>query len=267
MLKKIGLMSILVITLMSAGVMSQDHSRYKFEMPDIEGNILMADRWIGIMGRDVEQSDLLPFKLKELSGVIITKIMDNSPASKTDLQRNDVILEYDHLRLMSWKALRRMVEETPIGRKVVLLVSHDGLVREAKVIVEKKAWEFEVPQFKKIIPNWLDKEETPKHEQDCLTLGIELQGLTTELRKYFGVSEDIGVLIARVEKDSVAEKSGLQVGDVIIRINQETIEEPSKVRDYVCEMKSSESLKMTVVRNRKEMVVHILPGSGKLDKT
>lgn len=264
MLKKIGLLSILVIALMSSGAMSQDHYRYKFEMPDIEGNILMADRWIGIMGRDVEQDDLQPFKLKELSGVIITKIMDISPASKTDLKKNDVILEYDRQRLMSWKALGRMVEETPIGRKVVLMVSHDGVAREVKVNVEKKTWEFEVPQFKKIMPRWFNDEA---EEKDCITLGIELQGLTTELRKYFGVSDDIGVLIAKIRKDSIAEKSGLQVGDVIIKVNQDTIEEPSEVRQHVCEIKDQDSLNITVVRNRKEMMIHITPGLDKLDKT
>lgn len=49
-------------------------------------------------------------------------------------------------------------------------------------------------------------------------LGIVVMGLTRDLRGYFGAPVDRGVLVAHVDSDSIAQRAGLQVGDVIIRI-------------------------------------------------
>ena len=49
-------------------------------------------------------------------------------------------------------------------------------------------------------------------------LGIVVMGLTRDLRGYFGAPVDRGVLVAHVESNSIAQRAGLQVGDVIIRI-------------------------------------------------
>ena len=261
MIKKIGLLGAMIMLVIVATAMSQENYRYRFELPDIEGNFMMSDRWIGVTGRDVEQNDLPSFKLKELAGVIITEIKDKSPASKVDLRKDDVILDYDHQKIMSMKALRRMVDETPIGRQIVLLVSRQGGVREIKMNVEKRSWEFEVPPFKKIMRDWNNNEQP-----NCPRLGVEIQGLTPELRRFFGVSEEAGVLIARVEKDSSAEKNGLQVGDVIVKINQNAIREPDEVREQVCNTKSFDDLSITILRNKKEMVIHSSKAPGKLEK-
>jgi membrane-associated protease RseP (regulator of RpoE activity) len=266
MIRRISLLSLVVIMMMSIAAIGQDKNRYIFQMPDMDTNILASDRWIGVIGRDVDPVDLQSFKLKELSGVIITQIKNNSPASKVDLKVNDVILEYDHQRLVSMRALRRMVDETPLDRNISLLISRDGSTREVKVTVEKRLWEFEMPQWRNMMPSWLN-DEGVETEKDCPYLGLQLQVLTPELRKYFGVNESAGVLIAKIEKDSVAEKSGFQVGDVIVRINQDQIKESSEVRQYICESKSLDTVTFTIVRNRKEIMIHIAKGAGILEKT
>lgn len=55
-------------------------------------------------------------------------------------------------------------------------------------------------------------------------LGVELVGLTPELRIHFGVPDDRGVMVARVEEESPAAKAGLAVGDVITELEGESIE-------------------------------------------
>ena len=52
-------------------------------------------------------------------------------------------------------------------------------------------------------------------------LGINMVELTPELRVHFGVSEDAGVMISSVEADSPAGKAGVQVGDIVVRIDGE----------------------------------------------
>lgn len=52
-------------------------------------------------------------------------------------------------------------------------------------------------------------------------LGVMVMGLTPELRRFFGVPNDRGVLIAKVEAGSAAERAGLQVGDVLVRVGRQ----------------------------------------------
>lgn len=55
-------------------------------------------------------------------------------------------------------------------------------------------------------------------------LGVRLTDLTPELRTHFGVPDDRGVLIARVEEASPAEEAGLAVGDVVTEVDGEPVE-------------------------------------------
>ena len=55
-------------------------------------------------------------------------------------------------------------------------------------------------------------------------LGVELTPLTPELRVHFGVAEDTGVMVARVEEGGPAQAAGIRVGDILSAIDGERIE-------------------------------------------
>ena len=50
-------------------------------------------------------------------------------------------------------------------------------------------------------------------------LGVGLTELTPELRTHFGAPENAGVMVSSVEPGSPADKAGLQVGDILVRLN------------------------------------------------
>lgn len=55
-------------------------------------------------------------------------------------------------------------------------------------------------------------------------LGVELTALTPELRRHFGAPEDRGVMVARVQEGSPAERAGLAVGDIVTEVDGEAVE-------------------------------------------
>ena len=55
-------------------------------------------------------------------------------------------------------------------------------------------------------------------------LGVQLTPLTPELRVHFGVPEDTGVMVTRVEESGPAEAAGILVGDILSAINGELID-------------------------------------------
>lgn len=56
-------------------------------------------------------------------------------------------------------------------------------------------------------------------------LGVQLTRLTPELRAHFGVPEDVGVMVARVEEGGPAETAGVRVGDIVTAIDGERVDD------------------------------------------
>ena len=54
-------------------------------------------------------------------------------------------------------------------------------------------------------------------------LGVVLTDLTPELRAHFGVPEETGVMVAKVEPGSPAEKAGVKVGDILTSVDGQEI--------------------------------------------
>jgi membrane-associated protease RseP (regulator of RpoE activity) len=67
-------------------------------------------------------------------------------------------------------------------------------------------------------------------------LGVALTDLTPELRTHFGVPEDSGVMVAKVEPGSPAEKAGIRVGDILTAIDGKAVKSSwdvgGKIRGY-----------------------------------
>ncbi|MFA5017327.1 MAG: PDZ domain-containing protein, partial [Methylobacter sp.] len=55
-------------------------------------------------------------------------------------------------------------------------------------------------------------------------LGVQIQDVTRELAESFGMKKPQGALVSKVLPDSPAEKSGLQIGDIITEFNGQQIE-------------------------------------------
>jgi len=54
-------------------------------------------------------------------------------------------------------------------------------------------------------------------------LGVEAVELTPELREHFGAPAELGVMISRLDDGSPAEGAGLQVGDILTTVDDESI--------------------------------------------
>jgi C-terminal processing protease CtpA/Prc len=81
-------------------------------------------------------------------------------------------------------------------------------------------------------------------------LGVETQGLTTQLAKYFGVEK--GVLISNVSENSAAAKAGLTAGDIIIEVNGVAIDDSGDLRREINKVDAGD-LRLSIIRNRQRM--------------
>jgi membrane-associated protease RseP (regulator of RpoE activity) len=82
-------------------------------------------------------------------------------------------------------------------------------------------------------------------------LGVELNPLTPELLQHFGVADEHGVLLAKVEDDSPAFTAGLEVGDIITRIDGEEVTSPSNLSRLVRDREEGDVVDVEYYRDRK----------------
>lgn len=79
--------------------------------------------------------------------------------------------------------------------------------------------------------------------------------LTPELRAHFGVSEEKGILVARVVPDSPAAAAGIKVGDILTAIDGERIDSARKLSRRIRRKEEGDSVRLELWRDGKAMTV------------
>jgi len=83
-------------------------------------------------------------------------------------------------------------------------------------------------------------------------LGVQIQELTDQLRDYFKVKGDGGVLISEVVPDSPADKARLKAGDVITRVEDTIISDPRELIQTIRSYKPDTKVTITYIRRGRE---------------
>lgn len=217
--------------------------------------------YLGVDIEDVSGDRVAALKLKEERGVEIKVVDQDAPAGKAGLKVGDVILEFNGQRVESSLTLRRMIHETPPGRAVKLGISRDGqpMTITATLADRNKMWAKEKSKIKiKEVPRIAIAPrafEIPNMDVLVRTTssrnGLQVENLSHQLGEFFGVKEGKGVLVRSVEKNSPAEAAGIRAGDVIVKVEGESIADTGDWRSAMRRYKSGK-VGITVVRDKRE---------------
>jgi serine protease Do len=88
-------------------------------------------------------------------------------------------------------------------------------------------------------------------------IGVQVQNVTPELAKSFGMAEPRGALVAEVHPGTPAEKAGLQREDIIIEYNGHPIREMNELPLMVSVTKPGTNVTLKVLRQGKEKTFHM----------
>ena len=97
------------------------------------------------------------------------------------------------------------------------------------------------------------KDELVKHGKvNRGRLGVMIQTMSPELAKSFGLEKNKGALIAQIQKDSAAEKAGLQEGDIVILFDGKGIDNAADLSRAVASARPDTEHNVKVLREGKE---------------
>jgi serine protease Do len=88
-------------------------------------------------------------------------------------------------------------------------------------------------------------------------LGVQVQRVTPELAKSFGLDRERGALVADVMPDTPAERAGIERGDVIVEFNGRKIDEMTDLPRIVAAAAPGSEVTMKLMRKGQEKVVKV----------
>lgn len=205
------------------------------------------------------------------SGVRIDDVEPDSAAEKAGVKAGDIVTEFDGERVRSARQLTRLVQETPAGRPVKMTVRRGSDRQTLDVTPDAReafGWNGRLgPDFEREIERSVERglRDLPERIEPFFNfrfdggmpvmgargrLGVQVEGLSDQLADYFG-AKDGGVLVAGVNADSPAAKAGLKAGDVITKVNGETVTDPGDLVRALGDVKDDGAVALDVVRDKK----------------
>jgi len=155
------------------------------------------------------------FKLDKAEGIVVARVMDDSPAQKAGLKQGDVILRMDGKKVERVTRFRNRIAFTAPGTRVRLAIVREGKHKTIDVTVGKLE---------------TDQQGKPTETGELAKLGLSLQTLTPELAERLDYEGETGVLVTEVAAGSIARIAGIERGDLILEIDRKPVSTPAQVR-------------------------------------
>jgi C-terminal processing protease CtpA/Prc len=270
--------SALQASVRAAVQLAQDPQRIEVrpEQGDENAMVLLDDEgasWLGVESQEISSEKAKELKLPAERGVLLERIVPDSPAARAGLKNNDVITEINGQRVEGAAQFRRMIREIPAGRSVQFTVWRDGRAQTVSVTLGKSEdhgnmWFKTAPRaFSLQLPNIEVPEVAPMPDMDMggyavlagsrPRLGIDAEDLNGQFGAYFGAPDGEGVLVREVNAGSPAEKAGVKSGDVITSLNGERVRSLGDLREKLAGKRDEKAVKLGVLRNKSEVSVTV----------
>ena len=193
--------------------------------------------WLGIQMQPMTPALAKALGLAKDEGVLVNEVQPDSPAAKGKLMQGDVITAFNGMAAKSPRDLALAVANARSGSEAKLGVWRAGHDQTLEVAIGAQA-----------------KEQVAAEAQkpDYAPVGMTLAPLTPEARSELGLKAGAeGVVVAAVKPDSRAAESGIETGDVILRVGSEAVKTPDAAvaRIHAAQKEKKEAIALLVSRD------------------
>jgi serine protease Do len=198
--------------------------------------------WLGVVVQPLTPELARHFGIQDVSGILVSSLVENGPAALGGLKSGDVIVEFNGRNITAPNELQRAVAQVPVGESIKVEVVREGKKMELAI---KLGDQNDARLHSRLAPKAAvpGKPKTPGN-----VLGINVESLTPEWSRKLGVSDLAGVVITAVEPSSPADGSGLAAGDIIREMNRQRIRTAEDYKKFIKVLKSGADLLVLIER-------------------
>jgi serine protease Do len=209
-------------------------------LPQLKESGKVTRGWLGVSVQPVTPELAKSFGLDSERGALVAEVVPGSPAEKSSFKEGDIILEFDGHAIKEMNELPRVVAVTPVGKKVKVLVQREGRQETVQVTIEQ-------------LKDGDSSEDAAPATTD--RLGIKVAELAPERARQMKVPGERGIVVTEVQPDGLAERAGIQEGDVIRELNGVRITSISEYNKAIAGVKKGSYLKALLQRGRSSLFV------------
>lgn len=180
--------------------------------------------WVGVGIQALNEQLIEYFGLKSREGVLVNRVVENSPAQKAGLKEGDIILSANDLRIRSATALIRLISSSEIGMPLKLTILRDNKELTIPVFIEKRP---SLPSIKQSQRN----ENPPLLYK--LWRGMEVRDIPSDQ----GAAAGHGIVVQDVTKNGMAYMAGIRNGDIIVAVNKQPVRDIKDFHRIVANLK------------------------------
>ena len=185
--------------------------------------------WLGVVIQEITPEIAETIGVKE--GILVSQVAPGSPAEKAGLKVGDIIVAIDGEKVREVRELQFRVMKTPPGTEITLTILRGGKEQTIKAKVGEMPEEVSFGQPREQVGE----------------LGLSLRDLSPEEVSRFGVK---GVFVEGVAPGSLAQRSGLRRGDIILAVNNEPVESLSQFNEKIEKAKSEQRTRVLLLIRR-----------------
>jgi serine protease Do len=180
--------------------------------------------WLGVMIQNVDRGLAEALGLASARGVIVSEVMEGSPAHAAGLVRGDVIVRIDGSEATDTGMLRNTVAMRGAGARVRLDVVRDGAEQVIEVALA------ELPEGSAGRPVAGPGSGGGDGEREGELGGMTIAVIDARLRERLRPSVARGLVVTDVAPDGAAARAGVRPGDVIVEVNRRPVATLAELR-------------------------------------
>ena len=211
---------------------------YAMDVADqLKENGYVARGWLGVSIQEITSELAEALDMDVPKGALISQIVEDSPAEKSGLKEEDVILFFDGEEIFYSSDLPLTVGAIRPDSEVNAMVLRDGKKKTIKVTVG------ELPKDPELAFN-----DTEKN-----ILGLVVNNQTnTDNRNFLE-----GVLVSQVDPQGIAYRSGIRTGDIIYSLARIKVKNVAEFKDILSELDTERNTTIGVARNGNKRILSL----------
>jgi serine protease Do len=202
--------------------------------------------WLGVGIQPLTAELAKKFGVTEGGGVLVNEVFEKDPAALAGIQPGDVIVRINGVVVESPNKLSRLIGTLAPGA-----TSQIEVVRDLKHLL------LNIPLTER--PDSPVLASIPRIEKLESKLGLEVQESTAGLVEKFRLRQSKGVVITKVEPNSLAQAEGLQEGDLIIEVNRTEVSSLGEFTSTISQSRRGDALLLRVLRENRAFYVVLKP--------